>query len=74
MKCLNVPCGRVMIAALLCAAALSCGPSVSVKPLRLSDPSLSPNARRFLADTEDAALIGTEDLCSEDELAELAHA
>lgn len=47
----------IPIAVLLCAAALSCGPSVSVKPLRLGDPSLSPNARRFLADTEDAVAI-----------------
>ncbi len=29
---------------------------------------------RYLADTDDAALIGTEDLCTEDELVELARA
>ncbi|MBI5526438.1 MAG: hypothetical protein HY897_08885 [Deltaproteobacteria bacterium] len=48
---------RFSLLTLLCAAAAACGPSVKVKPISLSDPALSQNARRFLADSEDAVAM-----------------
>ena len=47
----------LLSAAVLLAAAAGCGASINVKPLRLDDSSLTQNARRFLADSEDAVAI-----------------
>lgn len=49
--------GLCALAALCVLAAAACGPSINVRPVRLDDAALSQNARRFLADTEDAVAI-----------------